>query len=72
MNLLRFRTLHSSAFPPLGSPGISGEDPIDARDGAVGARASYTRPALTVLLTGAELVEALGPAQAGYGGTGMP
>ena len=35
-------------------------------------RTRYAQPRIFVLLTSTEILEALGPAQAAYGGTGMP
>lgn len=55
--------------PPI-RPGAERGRPATA-EGLVGRRA-YRPPALRVLLTAEQLLEALGPAQANYGGTGMP
>jgi len=48
--------------------------PEDVREDLRGgdARRAYVRPRLIVIASADELLDALGPAQAGYGGSGIP
>lgn len=57
---------------PKGPAGTPPESRRPKPDPSRAPRRTYARPALLLIARAHDLLEALGPAQASYGGSGMP